>query len=169
MQISESIRCEQDVTCNTLQVATGGHGADKFNNSGQRLASSVEHEQILRYGQPSATDAVSATQHLGNTFASGTIHEIAIALDAAPVGGNKLFTVDVQKGSQASGFASVLASGTPITIDTTRADRQVVFVTPTVTAFNRGDEFRAVIAASGSTGTQGRGFSVNVKLRERPN
>lgn len=160
-------------TAANAQFASGALAADKHDENLRRKAEYVVHERDFDYQQPSGTAVVAESKVVGTFFATATIVEVAIVCETKPVdtgtpATDRKFTVDVLKGNQSSGFASILPGGTPITVDTAIASRQVQFVVPTTTAAARGDQLKVSVAVSGSTGTQGQGLSVRAKARENP-
>jgi hypothetical protein len=169
--INDDLLLTGDCNAANLIARSGKHAEDKFDSLGRRQATSVVHEQILRYGQPSGTSVVTESRVIGASFAAATLVEVAVVCETKPDGAGgdpRKFTVDVQKANQTSTYASILPGGTPITIDGTIANRQVVYSTPTTTAAARGDQIKIVVTVSGTTGVQGQGLSVSVKARENP-
>jgi hypothetical protein len=169
--INDDLLLTGDCNAANLIARSGKHAEDKFDSLGRRQATSVVHEQVMRYGQPSGTNVIAESRVIGALFAAATLVEVAAVCEVKPDGGGgdpRKLNVDVQKGNQTSGFASVLPGGTPITIDSTIANRQVVYSTPTTTAAARGDQIKIVVTVSGTTGVQGQGLSVSVKARENP-
>ncbi|RIK72109.1 MAG: hypothetical protein DCC68_26770 [Planctomycetota bacterium] len=170
-QLEGSIVLQGDMNAATLTARGGKHGEDKFDANGRRKADSVVHEQVFRYEQASGTSVVAESRVVGALFADATAVEVAIVCETKPdgTGGDpRKFTVDILKGNQSSAFASILPSATPITVDSTIANRQVQFVTPTTTTGARGDQIKITVSVSGTTGAQGQGLSVSVKYRENP-
>lgn len=170
-QLEGSIVLQGDMNAATLTARGGKHGEDKFDANGRRKADSVVHEQILRYEQVSGTAVVAESRVFGSLFADATAVEISIVCETKPDGSGgdpRKFTVDVLKGNQTTAFASILAGGTPVTVDASIANRQVQFVVPTTTAGARGDQIKITVGVSGTTGAQGQGLQVGVKYRENP-
>jgi hypothetical protein len=170
-QLEGSIVLQGDMNAATLTARGGKHGEDKFDANGRRKADSVVHEQIFRYEQVSGTAVVAESRVIGSLFADSTAVEISIVCETKPDGSGgdpRKFTVDVLKGNQTTAFASILAGGTPVTVDSTIANRQVQFVVPTTTTGARGDQIKITVGVSGTTGAQGQGLQVSVKYRENP-
>ncbi|RIK82871.1 MAG: hypothetical protein DCC68_04985 [Planctomycetota bacterium] len=170
-QLEGSILLQGDMNAATLCARGGKHGEDKFDANGRRKADSVVHEQILRYEQVSGTSVVAESRVIGSLFADATAIEVSIVCETKPDGSGgdpRKFTVDVLKGNQTTTFASILPSATPVTVDSTIANRQVQFVVPTTTTGARGDQIKITVAVSGTTGAQGQGLQVSVKYRENP-
>jgi hypothetical protein len=129
-------------------------------------ASKLQQQRTITYRQKTGADVATATEDVHTVRGTtGTAIGVDIVCTTAPTGGNKLFTVDVQKGNQATGFATILTG--VVTIDNTKANRQVVeaslVASPTLAD---DDTLRVVIAASGSTGSQGQGLLVSITTRE---
>jgi hypothetical protein len=135
-------------------------------------ASKLEHQHAITYRQKTGADVVTETVDLhiarGNT---GSVIGVDVVATTAPVGTgtpatDKKFTVNVLKGNQSTGFATVLTA--VVTIDSTVANRQVVAASLVASpALAAGDTIRVVVTASGSTGSQGQGLVVNVNVREK--
>ncbi len=170
-QLEGSIVLQGDMNAATLTARGGKHGEDKFDANGRRKADSVVHEQTFRYEQASGTSVVAESRVVGSLFADATAVEVSIVCETKPDGSGgdpRKFTVDVLKGNQTTAFASILPGGTPVTVDSGIANRQVQFVMPTTTTGARGDQIKVTVAVSGTTGTQGQGLQVSVKYRENP-
>ena len=129
-------------------------------------ASKVIHQYAVHYGQAGGTAVVAVTMGLHTSYKDGTLVAVQVTPLVAPTGGDKAFTVDVKKGNQSSAFASVLAA--VITVDNTKADRQVVSGSLSTTALAAGDTLEVVLATSGTTGTQAQGVLVTVTIQENP-
>lgn len=138
-------------------------------SSTNRLASEkVVHRVDLEYSQVNGTSVVSETKLLRLCRASGTVLGVKVRPTTAPTGGDKQFTVDIQKASDASGSWTSLLNAV-VTVNSSSADNTLqtatLAATPT-TAANQA--IRVVITASGSTGTQGQGVLVQVWYEESP-
>lgn len=129
-------------------------------------ASKVIHQYAVQYGQAGGTAVVAVTMGLHSSYKDGTIVAVQVTPLVAPTGGDKAFTVDVKKGNQAGAFASVLSA--VVTVDNTKADRQVLSGSLSSTSLSAGDTLEVVIATSGTTGTQGQGVLVTVTIQENP-
>ncbi len=122
--------------------------------------------EIDYYELSDAGEVYSATIPLEITPAGSTLLAVEASCATAPTGGDKAFTIDLQRGSQADAFATVLSAA--ITIDSTIDDREVVEGTIADAACSAGEQLRLVIATSGSTGTQGAGLVVTVSYERAP-
>jgi hypothetical protein len=130
-------------------------------------ATQVVHQFPLTYGQAEGADVVSETVPLHVVHGvAGKIIAVQVMTPLAPAGGDKQFTVDIQKGNEATAFASVL--DTAVTIDSAVADREVVEGIIDTDTLAAGDALRLVITASGSTGDQAQGLIVTVTIQEDP-
>lgn len=135
--------------------------------TGRITATKLEHQHGVLYEQANGADVASETKMIHLARGAGTIVAVAIRPDTAPTGGDKQFTVDIQKAADGSGtWATILSSA--VTIDNTSVDDTVVAGTISTTTYSADDAFRAVITASGSTGSQGDGVVVKLWLREQP-
>lgn len=130
-------------------------------------ADKLEHRHSKSYVQDGGADIVDATKLIHLARAAGSIKSIKARVTTAPTGGDKQFTVDVQKAADASGVWTSLMTGV-ITFaaagsanDTLKTG--VLIATPTFTA---GSAIRVVIDASGATGSQGQGLIVEVNIDE---
>lgn len=138
-------------------------------SSGAKIqASKLINRHHLGYGQKDGIDVVSETKLLYIAHAAGTVQRVRVRPTTAPTGGDKKFTVDIQKASNASGTWTSLLTAV-ITVDSSSADDTYqdgsLIASPTLSG---GDAVRVVITASGTTGSQGQGFVVSVHLDEDP-
>jgi hypothetical protein len=124
------------------------------------------HQFPLVYAQSTAAVIASATVPIHIAYDDGTVIGVEVVALTAPTGGDKAFTVDVKKGNQATPAATILNS--VITVNSTKADREVVVGSLATTAYADGDFLEVVVTASGSTGTQGTGLVVVVTVAESP-
>lgn len=129
-------------------------------------ADKLEHRHHIGYDQAGGSDVVSATRMLYIARGAATIKKITARVTTAPTGGDKQFTVDVQKAANGSSSWSSLLS-TVITFSSadsnnTKEDGTLIG-SPVLSA---GDALRVVITPSGSTGSQGQGMVVSVHLDE---
>lgn len=138
-------------------------------SSGNRLAASkVVHRVDLEYNQINGTSVASETRVLRICKGAGTFKGVKVRPTTAPTGGDRAFTVDVQKAADASGsWTSILSS--VVTVNSSSADNTVqngtLNGTPTTAADNA---IRIVVTTSGSTGTQGLGVAVSIHYEEAP-
>lgn len=129
-------------------------------------ASKLEHRHAVNYGQDGGTDVVTATKVLHNVRAAGRIKSFSIRPFTSPAGGDKQYTVDLQRApSGSSSFVTLLSSVVTISsADASNTPQDAVLVgSPAVLV---GDAIRVVVTASGSTGTQGQGFQSTINIEE---
>lgn len=131
-------------------------------------AEKIIHQYAVHYQQAGGGDVASATVIVHVAKGAGLLVAVRIVPIVAPTGGDKAFTVDVKKGNAAGAYATVLTGVE--TIDSSVADREVVSATidGTKDDYSAADSFTVVIAASGSTGSQGQGVLVELFFQEAP-
>ena len=129
-------------------------------------ADKLQHRHAISYSQVDGTDVASATQLLFIARAACTVVSVEVRPTTAPTGGDKQFTVDIQKATDGSGSWSTLLSSV-VTMSSADSDDTLEAATligsPTLVD---GDAIRVVVTASGSTGSQGQGVNVTVNLDE---
>ncbi len=138
-------------------------------DANSRLAAAkLVHRIDLHYGQPNGTDVVAATQLLRICRGAGTIVGISLRPTVIPAGGDKAYTVDVLKSADGSASWTSLLDAVFAVDSADTANTKLVgdlIATPTVAA---DDSIRVVVAVSGSTGTQGQGFTLSIYIEEAP-
>lgn len=155
MQVTEPFVCDTLTINKTLNLPEKAVPASK-----------VIHQYAVHYAQAGGSAVVAATFPVHTSYKDGTLVAVEVTPLVAPTGGDKAFTVDVKKGNQAGAFATVLSS--VVTLDNTKADRQVLAANLTTTALADGDTLEVIIAVSGTTGTQGLGVLVTLTIQENP-
>lgn len=131
-------------------------------------ATKLQHQHVFTHRQKTGADVATQTEDLFTVRAAGSVVGVDVVATTAPTGGNKQFTVDVQKGNQSTGFATILTA--VVTYDSTKANRQVVEASLIADpSYADGDTIRIVVTASGSTGSQGQGLAVTLHAREAAN
>lgn len=163
-----TVTFERVVATQQLTMPAGSVADDQVKAGAAIDGSKVLQRVPLRYAQANGADVASKTELLHVCRAAGKLIAVEIRVTTAPTGGDKQFTVDVQKASDASGvWTSLLTS--VVTIDATDADETRVAGTlvadPSTAA---GAAIRVVVTASGSTGTQGQGVLVVATYQEAP-
>lgn len=131
-------------------------------------AAKAVQRHTSRHVQAPGAAVVTQTQLLHLARGDGELLGVTIRPLTAPIGGDKQYTIDLQRAADGSGtWASLLNA--PYVVDRTRADdtnlAAALAVDPSYVA---GDALRLVVTASGSTGTQGDGLLVQVDLEEQP-
>lgn len=133
--------------------------------SGGLGALKLEHQHQPFHVQDDGSDVVTETKVLAFMMAAGTMVSMEVRPETAPTGGDKQYTVDLQKAANGStSYATVLSA--VVTVDSSSVDGTLQAGTISTTALAKGDSLRVVITASGSTGSQGQGVTVMVKYRE---
>lgn len=131
-------------------------------------AEKLEHRVDLNHYQADGSDVVSETIPLRVCRAAGELISIEVRPITAPTGGDKQYTVDIQKAADGSAsYATMLSAA--IVVDNSSVDETLqagtLVGTPTTAD---GDCLQLVITASGSTGSQGQGFIVTAVYQEDP-
>lgn len=142
--------------------------ANFSSNANHRLeAEKFIHRPDLHYSQAAGTDVVSETKLLRVCRGDGVLTQVAVRPSAVPAGGDKQYTVDVQKAADGTNvWTSLLNAAVVISSADVAHTRQLgsLIADPSV---EDGDTIRIVITASGSTGSQGQGLAVTVGLEEQ--
>lgn len=138
-------------------------------SSSHRIAASkLVHRVDLEYNQVNGTDVASETRVLRVCKGAGTFKGVKVRPTTAPTGGDKAFTVDVQTAADASGsWTSILTA--VVTVNSSSANNTLQNGTLNGTPVTIADKaIRIVVAASGSTGSQGQGVAVSIHYEEAP-
>lgn len=153
------------ITSTNIALPSASVGDSQVIAAAGIAASKLEHQHSLSATQAQGTDVVTATTlvHLV-TGTTGTIERVNVLPITAPTGGDKEYTVDIQKASGTGSPATVLSS--VVTVDSSSVDKTEQAGTISVSSLLDGDWLQVVVTASGSTGSQGQGFLVNVVIRE---
>jgi hypothetical protein len=122
----------------------------------------------LWYGQPNASSVAAATQVIYACPYPAKLLSALLRIVTAPTGGDLAYTVDVQSAASGSSSWTSLFSSV-ITVNSSDTDDSIETATlisdPSLAA---NDSLRVVVAVSGSTGTQGLGFGLALRLAESP-
>ncbi len=130
-------------------------------------SSKVIHRAPIVYQQDDAGVVVSEDAYVYLANFAGTIQSVEVRPMIAPTGGDLQFTVDLKKAAEGSGtFSSVLSAAE--VVDNTSTDNTLQEVTIATPGILDGDCLQISITVSGSTGTQGSGVIVAVKIDEQP-
>jgi hypothetical protein len=133
-------------------------------------ASKLEHQHVLTYKQDDGTDIAAAIVPIYTVRgATAEIIEFEVACLDAPSGGDKKFTVDLQKcddgtPTPATVLSAVLDSSTYGSAPSTDCEVGTGVISSADLVV--GDILVVVVAISGSTGTQGQGLIVTATIRE---
>jgi len=125
------------------------------------------HRYALNHGQADGSDVASETKLLHIARGDGELLGFEVRPTTAPTGGDKQYTVDIQKDADADGSWSSLLDAV-ITVDSSSVDDTLQAATLVADpSFEDGDALRIVITASGSTGSQGQGFVAAAIVKEQ--
>ena len=132
-------------------------------------ATKLEHQYPLHHVQATGTAVVSRSENLhvvrGTT---GLLIGVEAMVDTAPTGADRTISINVLKGSQSTGFATLLT--TPLVINNTHVARQVLAASlAAVLTLADGDTIRVEVTVAGAAGAQGQGLNVTVFVRELAN
>lgn len=120
-------------------------------------ADKLQHRLVLSHQQKNGTDVISETLLLHIARAVSTIRRVSVRPTTAPTGGDKQYTVDVQKAANgSSSWTSILSAA--IVMSSADANDTLNDGTLSGATLAIDDALRIVITASGSTGSQGQGF-----------
>jgi len=138
------------------------------NDANNRIdAEKIVHRPDLHYSQADGVDVVSETRVLRVCRGDGVIKQVAVRPGVAPDGGDKQYTVDVQKVADGSNVGTSLLTGV-VTITSADTDhtRQLgtLIASPVL---EDGEAILVVITVSGATGDQGQGLSVTIGYEEQ--
>lgn len=151
---------------------TDGTITNAMVNSAARIAATKLINRLpYTYRQKTGTDVATATEDIaiaraGTSTTTSTILSFEATCTTAPTGGDKAFTVDLQRSTSEGAFATVLSS--VLTFDNTKTSRRVYTATLSSLTFLDGDIFRVIVTTSGSTGSQGQGLLCELRLDEQP-
>lgn len=122
------------------------------------------HRFVVHHNEPAGSDVAAKTIPIHHFQTAGKVVSWSIVPYTAPTGGDKAYTVDVYKGNQATTPATINTG--VVTISSSDANRQVkdgvLTTSPTTCAAD--DILVAVVAVSGTTGSQGQGYTVSVVI-----
>ncbi len=141
-----------------------GSISDDHVNAGAAIdADKLQHRHALNYAQADGSDVVTATQLLHVCRAAGMVVDVEARVTTAPTGGDKQFTVDIQKAVDGGSFSTILSAVLTFGGSDNTLQTATLSGTPTLAD---GDALRVVITASGSSGSQGQGVVVTVNIDE---
>lgn len=142
--------------------------SDFSSSSSHRLDSEkLNHRQDMNFQIAPATTVSTTTQFLRLAYGTGTIKFVWVRPATVPTGGDKAYTVDLQKAADASGtFASVLSS--VVTIDSSKSNYTKYSGSISSASVATGVALQLVVTTSGTTGTQGSGLLVTIGYEETP-
>ena len=145
-------------------IPAGSIRNDDIGNGAQIAATKTVARRSFTYQQADGADVVAATVPLA-TFKclNASIKFGLLKILTAPTGGDKKYTIDIQKAAGGStAFTSMLAS--PHQVDSTSSNGDVAQIAFSTTDIANNDTLRVVVAVSGSTGSQGQGFLLTLDV-----
>lgn len=152
-------------SCQSMQIPAGTVQADDIAEDAGVEASKLQHQHQPDSRQANGADVASRTETVWVAQGGGTIEGVIVRPGVAPTGGDKQYTVDVKKAPAGSNTFTTVLSGV-VTVDSSILNGTVQDGVLSVTSYNAGDALQTVVTASGSTGSQGQGVYVGLKLRE---
>lgn len=147
-----------------LYLPAGCVGNSEVATNAGISASKLIHEISKCSPKASGTDVTAGTEMIHTAKGSGSISAFKVAVDTAPTGGDKAYTVDLKKSTGAGAFATVLSA--VVTVNSSSTTRTVYSGTVSSATYAAGDIFEVVWAVSGSTGSQGQGALAEVFFEE---
>jgi hypothetical protein len=144
--------------------------ANSVEDATVKVGTQIDHEKLIHlhlasHQQSQAGDVVTARHIIHVCKFAATIEYVQVCIDDAPTGGDKQYTVDVRRSTGGGAWTTVLSA--VVTVNSSSGNRTVVLPTVSVINLAAGDLLAAVVTASGSTGTQGRGLCVIAAVAER--
>lgn len=153
--ITGNVNIGGSVSVGSLSVRSGTLSVDRL---AHRIASD--------YSQAIASVVASETKVIRSSYATGSVKAFIVSVDTAPTGGDKAFTVDLQKSTGAGAYASVLSA--VITINSSSTAKTAYSATISSASYSANDLFKVIVTTSGSTGTQGYGVQATAFFDENP-
>ncbi|MFQ5733661.1 MAG: hypothetical protein ACE5KM_17120 [Planctomycetaceae bacterium] len=165
-KIESDVFVDGNLRARTFTLPAGTVGDAEVKAAAGIAATKLRHQHALVYRQAGGLDVVAANVPLYTVRGvAATVVDVEVVGLVAPAGGDKAFTIDLQKCNQAAP-APVSLLQSVISYDATRGDCETVQGTITTAALADGDTLVANVAVSGLTGSQGQGLVVTVTLRE---
>jgi hypothetical protein len=151
-------------TYNSVPIPAGSLTDDAIASAAAIAATKVVQEITGKAAQNGGADVAAATTPIHAAYKAGTVVGFRVAILTAPTGGDKAFTVDLKKSTGGGAFASILSA--VVTIDSSKANNTTYSATISSGSYSAGDILQVVVAASGSTGSQGQGVIAEAILHE---
>ena len=130
-------------------------------------AEKLEHQPPIHVVQESGTAVVSKTYNVHIARGAGEAIGMSAMVDVAPTGADRTIIIDVKKGNQATGFATLLT--TTITINNATVAREVKdAVLVGLPIYAADDTLQITVTVAGAAGAQGQGLNVTLWTREKP-
>ena len=151
-----------------VAVPASSFGNDEMTTADPIAVTKQDHLIVATYSVVDGADLAATT---GDGFLIHTVHgttATVLGIEAVcadcPEGGDKTFTVDLKKAG--SGVAATTMLSAPIAFGTATTDYVALPGTLSLTALTNEQSLLVVVAVSGTTGNQGQGLVVTVRLTE---
>lgn len=155
------------IYCEGITLPTSIVGDDQVAATANIAASKLQQQIPIDYRQKTGTAVVTETTDLTVVRgATGSVVSVDADVTTAPTGADRTITIDVQKGNQSTGFATVLNA--TIVINNTHVARQVLSGSIIIGAGSTladGDTIRVIVTVAGAAGAQGQGLTVTITNR----
>lgn len=152
----------------TVELPVASIGSAQLKTTEPADADRTVHRHAIRHGQKDGTDVVSETVLLHICRAPAEIVQLDVRPTVVPAGGDKQYTIDIEKDADGAGAWSSLLDAEVVVDSGETDDTLIIGDLIADPSLNAGDAIRIVITASGSTGTQGQGFVAVLNLDEQP-
>lgn len=168
MRIPGDVLIGGNLQANTMTLATSSITDANVASAAAISYLKVTHMLLASYAQDSGADVATKTNVIyASRAASGAVvFDIAVAIDTAPTGGDKAYTVDVKKSTGGGAFSSILTGVVTVNSSSTTRSVVVASITGTTCTLAQGDILNVVVTTSGSTGSQGQGVRVMARVAE---
>lgn len=144
-------------------------GDEQCSASRPLATSKTRHRVMITYQQALGSDVVSQSMKVYTAPYDGTLTRVIVTPDTGPAGGgDKKFTVDVQKVTPGGAYATVLTGVVDIGNGHANNTPEEGGISGSADDYTANDSFKVIIAASGSTGTQAQGLNVTLVFDEDP-
>jgi hypothetical protein len=148
----------------TIGLPTGSLTSAMVASAANVAEAKLQHRVHIQYNTPDGTDITTLTTPVFLAYKGCTVLAVqALCIDNC-AGGDKKFTVDVQKSTAGGAAASILTAALDFASKTDLTTYSATLSgTPTLVAT---DMLQVVTTVSGSTGDQGQGLIVDIVLKE---
>lgn len=164
--INNDLHVNGNFSCKSFDPPDGTVTDAHISASAGISATKLEHQFDLDYSQVPGTAVVAETRDVRLVHgAEGTVVSFRAAITGAiATGADRTVTVDLQKGSAGSAFATILTA--TMSFNNTDALRTAKSAAIQTTSLAAGDILRVVVTVAGAAGNQAQGLIVSVTVRE---
>lgn len=158
------------VKSGVLEIEDGSLGDADFSSGGNQILTvgKQRHKLIAEMRRVDGTDITASSACVHIAGGAGKVTAVEITPNVAPTGGDKKWTVDVNRSTAGGAFATILSAPKEIDSGTTDRTPVVAALDSTKTDYLDNDILQIVVTVSGTTGSQGQGGFVTVWLDEVP-